>query len=244
MPAPKEGKPKVSRHAVLIATVGIVIHARHYREAVSAAFRGVRDLLAVDLGDGGEDALPRTARVLPDAILLDLPEESLLGLIRRLSLAFPQTRLIAMNRLETEEELLPLFEEGIAGFVPRDATLEEILATVRDVLSGELRCPPRIVAALAHRLHTASHRETPAVGQPTLTPRQAQIVHLLEEGMTNKQIAERLGIEFSTVKNHVHRLLKKLAVHRRQQAVGLPAPAPPRFGIVRGATLKKRDHRR
>ena len=220
MKAPKPGNPNPTGSDASIATVGVVIHTRHYRDAVISVFRGAGDLLVVDLGDGGPDTFPRAVQLAPDAIVLDLPEELLHSVTESLSRSVPRASLIAMNRLETAEALLPLFEGGITGFISRGASAEEILATVRDVLRGEFRCPPRLVVALARRLHEASHREIRPSGQPSLTPRQVQIVQLLETGLTNKQIAEKLGIEFSTVKNHVHRLLKKLDVQRRQEAAG------------------------
>jgi len=238
MPPRKEGTQQ--GHAVPIATVGIIVHAHHYRDSVVAAFRGARDLLGVDLGDGSPDTLLRAAHLRPNAMLLDVPGARLRELIQQLAPAIPHARLVAMNLLETEEQLVPLFEEGIMGFVPRDASAEDMLAIVRDVLRGEFSCPPRIVVAIAQRLHATAHRQITQPGHTDLTPRQIQIFQYVEQGLTNKQIAAKLGIEFSTVKNHVHRLLKKLAVHRRQQVVGRSAPVSARLGVVEGTSPRKR----
>jgi DNA-binding NarL/FixJ family response regulator len=134
--------------------------------------------------------------------------------------AQPKLVIVALNCGETEEDLLPLLEAGISGFVPNEASDAQVLQTIRAALEGEVYCPPKIVAALIRRVQRSEETQgTGSTTNPQLTPRQAQVARYLEEGLSNKEIAARLGLETSTAKNHVHSILHKLAIHRRGEAV-------------------------
>ncbi len=100
----------------------------------------------------------------------------------------------------------------------REASLEELVEVVESVARGESLLAPRIGALLLRRVaEAAGHKRAPtAAGR--LTPRELQVVGLIDEGLSNKQIAARLSIELATVKNHVHSILEKLEVERRAEA--------------------------
>jgi two-component system, NarL family, nitrate/nitrite response regulator NarL len=199
-------------------TVGVVVYARYYREAVLRALEGTPSLLAVDFGDGSAESLEKCERVQPEILLADLSNESLVAFVRHAHAAVPSTQIIALNRVETEPEILTLFECGLTGLVPHDAGREEILAAIRAALRGEFTGPPRVAAALVRRVNEAGEQANAPRPDPALSPRELQIVRHLELGLTNKEIANRLGIEPATVKNHVHHLLRKLSTHRRADA--------------------------
>jgi len=154
----------------------------------------------------------------PDVVLLDqaLPGslETLRG-IRRIS---PSCRVVVLGVPDQEEAMLHWAEVGAVGLVPRDASLEDLVETIESAVRGELRCTATPAAKLVQAL---SSREPPAAGhapRSPLTARESEIVQLIDEGLSNKEIAVRLGIEVATVKNHVHNLLEKLRVHRRFEA--------------------------
>ena len=126
--------------------------------------------------------------------------------------------MIALNQEGDERAAVALFETGVTGYLQRSASIEDARAAIRDALVGELHCPPRIAAALVRRLNEVGVRRGGA-GQPTVSPKEAQVLPLLEQGLTNKEIAQRLGVEESTIKNHVHNILRKFGVHQRGQAV-------------------------
>ena len=107
----------------------------------------------------------------------------------------------------------------VSGYVSREDSLDDLVAVVESVGRGELLCSPRVAASLLRRV--ASRAGTRWDSAPThhLTAREAQIGQLIQEGLSNKEIASRLGIEVTTAKNHVHNLLEKLQVHRRAEAV-------------------------
>jgi DNA-binding NarL/FixJ family response regulator len=103
------------------------------------------------------------------------------------------------------------------GYVPRDASADELVRTVRSVARGELPCSPRIAAMLFRELATMD-AAVPAPALASLTYREREVVALVDRGLSNKEIAAELGIELPTVKNHVHRVLEKLDVRGRSAA--------------------------
>jgi DNA-binding NarL/FixJ family response regulator len=222
--------------------VGVVVNTRHYREAVLRALDGAAGLVAIDLGEGNAKSLEKFEGAHTEVLLADLSNQTLIAFIRQAHAAVPSTPIIALNRGETELELLSLFECGLTGFVAHDAGREEILDTIRAALRGEFTCPPRIAAALARRVNAAGESKDRPLATAALSPRELQIVRHLEKCMTNREIAARLGIDASTVKIHIHKILRKLATHgpngdSRQMRPRLPEL---RFALL---SLSRREHR-
>jgi DNA-binding NarL/FixJ family response regulator len=128
-------------------------------------------------------------------------------------------------------------EAGVSGYVTCEQPVEDVVRAVKAVARGEMLCTPRVAATLVRHVATLAAglgaREIPAV--TSLTPREIEIVGLIDRGMSNKQIAGTLHIEVATVKNHVHNVLDKLqlkrrgeaAAHLRRQGVAPLAPVPP-----------------
>jgi DNA-binding NarL/FixJ family response regulator len=110
--------------------------------------------------------------------------------------------------------------------VSRDRSIDELVAAIEAVARGELVCPPRIAAVLLRRLGVLALRLVPEGAPPPaptlLTYREREIASLIEQGLSNKQIAHRLGVQLATIKTHVHHILEKLHVHRRIE-IAVPA---------------------
>ena len=109
-------------------------------------------------------------------------------------------------------------EAGVAAFVMGDATAQQLVATMLGCACGEFHCSPRVAAMLVRRVSALAQGVVEDRCDDDLTPRERTIVGLIDDGLSNKEIARRLGIELSTVKNHVHRILEKLHASRRAQA--------------------------
>lgn len=135
--------------------------------------------------------------------------------------AHPQARVVALAVVESAEGVVPLAEMGIAGYVARDASLAELIGTIECVSRGEMPCSPGVAAGLVRRLSALSAYVRTPPPDGLLTSRERQVLGLVEEGLSNKEIATRLCIEVPTVKNHVHNVLEKLHVRRRTEAVAL-----------------------
>lgn len=158
-----------------------------------------------------------------DVILLDtVPPDADLQ-IRALLAVLPDARVLALTVPNRESEILAVAEAGIAGFVTSDASVAELVAAIESVSRGESLCSPSVVAALMRRL--ASLARSWADPTEPLTMREREILELIDEGLSNKQIAQRLRIELPTVKNHVHHILGKLGVQRRTEAAALARAA-------------------
>jgi len=127
--------------------------------------------------------------------------------------------------------VLAMAEAGASGYVALDGSIEDLAAVVDSVSRGETLCSPVIAATLFHRVATLTRERQPEPIEETLTAREVDVLRLIEEGRSNKEIASALYIEIPTVKNHVHRILEKLNVHRRAEAAARARPdRPARLG--------------
>lgn len=175
------------------------------------------------------DSAPKVVQALePDAVLVDIMMSEALELIRQLRVDPPMVQVIAFGVSDAIPMIMACAEAGAVAYVATSATVEDLVATVRSAVAGELRCPPRVAGELFRQ---AATRLTPALdhGEPDhqleLTGRQRQVLALLRQSLSNKEIGKELNIAEATVKNHVHRLLEKLHVPNRAKAARcLPTP--------------------
>lgn len=182
-----------------------------------------------------------SAHVRPDVVLLDATRRESLEFVNALVSSAPDARVVAFGAKETEEEILALAAAGTAGYVRDSAGSSDLVRLLERVMRDELPCSPRAAASLYRCVAMLSHAGDDSRGDShatvPLSPRELQIAHLLDRGLTNKAIGRELGIEAATVKNHVHNLCEKLNVHRRGEAAARlrvllrahplwPAPAP------------------
>lgn len=207
-------------------SVLLLIEVCLYREGLANELARCSSVSVVASAGDVTTALNHARELQPQVILVGPQVEQRQALIRQLAMVSPRTRVVALGVREVEQEVLPCAEAGMAGYVARDATIEDLVVSIECAARGELRCPPRIAASLFHRIGTLS--ETQRRPAPLLTRREEEIARLIDQGLSNKQIAKRLRIEVSTVKNHVHSLLKKLQATRRT-AIGarFHLPLPP-----------------
>jgi two-component system nitrate/nitrite response regulator NarL len=144
---------------------------------------------------------------------------------------------VALGAPDDEQDVIAFAELGVVGFVEREAELDELVASVVSAARGEASFPPRIATTLLRRISSLATRRA-STGSTSLTAREREIVQLIAQGLSNKEIGTRLFIEVATVKNHVHNILEKLHVTRRDDAVArlrlvegdasAPAPLTPR----------------
>ena len=187
---------------------------RLQREGLAALIGGAVGLRIAAVGATVDEALWRSPCdvAVVDASLPDAPAE-----IRRLACSIGAP-IVAFGVADDDRHIIELAEAGVLGFVGREATLNELVAAVRSAACGEASVPPRVATALLQRISAPAPRMLSA-DVASLTVRERQIVQIIAEGLTNKEIAARLSIEVATVKNHVHNILEKLQVSRRTEAV-------------------------
>jgi len=200
-------------------TVLILAEVRFYREGLTWFFSTHSRLEVVGSAEDPTAAL-RVARRTPfDVVLLDMAIVPACDAARAFGAVAPDAAIVALGVHEDEREVSALAEAGVSGFVARDASLDELALAVESAATGETRCSPRVAAILARRVSSLARRVQAEPATIPLTHRQLEIVHLLGEGLPNKVIAQRLFIEVPTVKNHVHNILERLGVQRREEAV-------------------------
>ena len=219
----------------------VVSNVRVVREGLNSilARRGGLDVVStVDVPHAGD----RSAQLHPDVILFDAARQDSVEFVKDLVASAPHSKVVAFGVKETGEEILALAAAGTAGYVRESAEGSDVVRVLEQVMCDELPCSPRAAASLYRHVAVLSQGGNDPVGNGhadtmPLSRRELQIAHLIDCGLTNKQIGRQLGIEAATVKNHVHNLCEKLKVHRRGEAVAriraisralavLPAAAP------------------
>jgi DNA-binding NarL/FixJ family response regulator len=195
----------------------VVAELRLYREGLAAVLDSRDGVDAAAIAQDDEQAVAAAARFRPDVVLVDMAMVDNVNLIGVLARRVPGIRIIALGLPESERTVIPCVEAGIAAYVGRDCTLDDVVATIRRVMRGETECPPDIVASLFRRVAALASQRHDEPPRARLTRRELQIASLITSGLSNKEIAGQLQIEVSTVKNHVHNMFEKLHVSRRTQ---------------------------
>ena len=204
------------------ARVVIVSGLRLLRDGLAEALTHATGICVVAAVADAERARAAIVDHEPSLVLLDIELRDSLGLVRALHNAPRAPRIVVFAVSDSKDALLAYIEAGIDGYVPRDGSVADVVATVESVGRGETIVSPKLAASLFQRLADQRRRRAEPRVAPSafdLTLRERQILSLVEQGLTNKEIARSLGIELATVKNHVHHVLEKLQVSRRGQAV-------------------------
>jgi DNA-binding NarL/FixJ family response regulator len=175
-----------------------------------------------EAGDG-EDAVGEARRLQPDVVLMDIRMPVLDGIeaTRRIVGAQPGTRVLILTTFGLDGYVYDALQAGASGFMLKDALPEELTAAVRIVASGEALLAPAVTRAVidefARREPAAAPTLPPAVAE--LTPREREVLDLLARGLSNPEICAQLVISEATAKTHVARILQKLDLRDRVQAV-------------------------
>jgi DNA-binding NarL/FixJ family response regulator len=192
---------------------------RILRDGIKAIINKQADLKIVAVSGGNRDTLPQALRVKPHVVLMDLGlrNENGLRVVATLIKELPQTKVIGMGLIPSQLDIVELVEVGAAGFILKDATIEEVLGTIRAVARGIKILPPLLTGSLfthvvEHALRQGKRKLAEAV---RMTKREREITTLIAEGMSNKDIAQRLNLSTYTVKSHIHNILEKMALHSR-----------------------------
>ena len=132
---------------------------------------------------------------------------------------FPDARIIVMDLLPVQEDIVEFVHAGVSGFIMKDATLEDLVNTIRSVADGAHVLPPQMTGTLFSQIaREAVIRGRPeALSAVRMTPREREVINLIAEGLSNKEMAGRLHIASHTVKSHVRNIMEKLMLHTRLQ---------------------------
>jgi DNA-binding NarL/FixJ family response regulator len=212
-------------NSVEIVQVFILAENRLLREALTRILNKKSDLRVVGACSFSPDVVEQVSNTAPDVLLSDSAAIALsdLRLVSEVRAAIPGLKVIMIGMDANQEIFLRAVQEGIVGFVLKDASAVEVAAAVRSVANQEAVCPPSLCLALFERVASQNIHPPSFVIRHNLglTRREQQLVQMISRGLTNKEIASQLNLSEQTVKNHIHRILRKLGATSRLDAVEL-----------------------
>jgi len=185
---------------------------RVLREGLAMLIESAPDMRVVAQAGDGSEAVAQFKIHHPDVVLLDLRMPGMDGIqameeIRRQS---PEARFIFLTAFDGDEDIFRSFRAGAFAYLLKSGSREDLFHCIRAVYAGETCIPPPVASKLAIR-----------VARPELSQRQMEVLHLMSEGLSNKEIGARLNVTEGTVKSHVNQVLEKLGASSRMEAVAL-----------------------
>jgi two-component system, NarL family, nitrate/nitrite response regulator NarL len=209
----------------------LVVHkVRLTCDLMATALNEELDIHVVDFARSAEEAAAKLDSSPVDVVLvnINLPDNDALRITRSASRSLGGVKVLVTGLVQSKAAVLRCVEEGAAGYVLEEESLQDLVRKIRAVHANEFVIAPQMAGAMIARLAELKRQvttirtlaATDSYHEPTeLTPREWEILSLIEQGMTNQQIADSLIIELGTVKNHVHNILRKLDVQSRKHAV-------------------------
>lgn len=205
--------------------IGVFIINEHrlFREAVAASLSYQPELVLLGAGNGSDEALQKSRDQPIDVVLIDAVagRRYVNSTIAKLKQKLPDVKVVVLSVAHNADAILDFIESGANGYALKHASLAELLDVIVAVNNEELPCSPAVAASLFLRLSELSREQRRRQTQcpARLTQRESEILRLVAAHLGNKEIAQRLNLSLSTVKNHVHSILKKLRVNHRQGAI-------------------------
>jgi DNA-binding NarL/FixJ family response regulator len=189
------------------------------RESLVSVLQAAGDVQVVAQAADGIEAVELAMQTRPDVVVADLSMPRLNGLevVRRLREALPQTRVLVLTMHGEDEYVLQAVRAGASGYLVKDSAASELLSALRSLHAGRGHFGPQAAQALAEQFHRPERPLDDPYGR--LTEREREVFHLIAEGMTTKDIAQRLGISAKTAENHRGRVLDKLGVRNTAELV-------------------------
>jgi two-component system nitrate/nitrite response regulator NarL len=189
---------------------------RLYREGLAQTLASTGRIVVVGTAAAPSEAAEGLGELGVDVLLIDIAAVDALSALPRLRAAAPDAKVVALAVPDLPEEVLSRAEAGMEGYVTYDASIADLTSALESVHRGELICSPRMAGELLRHIGRLASAQ-PAHASAPLTARQREIAALLREGLSNKDIAQRLSLSLPTVKNHVHAILERLQITRRSE---------------------------
>ncbi|WP_106246847.1 response regulator transcription factor [Nonomuraea fuscirosea] len=192
------------------------------RRGVAALLESEDDIEVIGEAGTAESAIARIPALAPDVAVLDvrLPDGNGVDVCREVRSRVPGLACLMLTSFADDDALFDAVMAGAAGYVLKQIHGSDLVGAVRTVASGQSLLDPQTTAAMLHRLRDQAARKDPLAA---LTEQERHILDLIGEGLTNRQIGERMFLAEKTVKNYVSNLLAKLSMQRRTQAAALSA---------------------
>jgi DNA-binding NarL/FixJ family response regulator len=207
--------PLVHRARVLIVDDHAV-----FRQGLELALAQVDDLEVVGAVEEGAAGVQATAELRPDVVLMDVRMPGMTGIeaAQQITNQFPHVRVLMLTASQSEGDLFASIRAGASGYLLKESSTEDVADAVRAVAHGQAFVSPAMTSKLLAEFNELALRAEDGDGERRLTRREAEILDLLAQGLSNKQIAAQLVISQNTVKNHVRNILEKLRLRSRAEA--------------------------
>ncbi|MDO8634840.1 MAG: response regulator transcription factor [Dehalococcoidia bacterium] len=191
------------------------------REGMRRLLEQHKDMVVLAEAADGEQAVKLVAEVLPNVVLMDIVMPGLNGVeaTKLIKKQNPGTAVLILTAYEDERYILGLLEAGVAGYLLKSATGEEIVKAIRAVHAGESVLHPTVMAKLLARAARSFTELTPQPGKSELTEREMSVLQLAARGMSNKELAQQLNLAMPTIKSHLVNIFNKMGVASRTEAV-------------------------
>jgi DNA-binding NarL/FixJ family response regulator len=195
---------------------------RLLREGINAMLKKEPDINVTGTFGENDFTLDKVSELKPHVVLLDLglPDQNSLELVKSLKDENDDVKIIVMDLVPIQEDILRFVKAGVSGFILKDATTSEFTKTIRTVAGGENVLPPIMAGSLFSQIMDNGFKELgpeKLVQYVKMTNREREIVALIAEGLANKEIAQKLSLSIYTVKSHVHNILEKMTLNTRVQ---------------------------
>jgi DNA-binding NarL/FixJ family response regulator len=195
---------------------------RLLREGISTLLKKQDDIYVVSTVGNGENILELMEKQKPDIVLLDLGlrNKNSLSIVKLVRKDFKNTKIIVMDLIPLQADVLEFVQAGVAGFMLKDISVAEFLKTIRSVYKGSQVLPSNLTGSLFSQIVQQAldgSKTTSLEESVRMTKRERQVIELISEGFTNKEIAQKLHLSTYTVKSHVHNILEKLSLNTRVQ---------------------------
>jgi len=192
---------------------------RLLRDGILAILKPQKDIVIIAASGDGKDTLVKIKELKPNIILLDLGlrSQNSLRVVEIVKKDFPEAKIIVMDLAPVQADILQYVKAGANGFILKDASLNDFLITIRTVSEGATVLPPLLIDSLFSQIVDYSVREGKLKLNEAvkMTKREREVIALLGEGMSNKEIGQKMHVSTYTVKSHIHNIMEKLALHTR-----------------------------
>jgi DNA-binding NarL/FixJ family response regulator len=187
------------------------------REGICALLADVSDIKIVGEAEDGEQAFAQVTRLHPDVVLMDITMPKMDGLqaTQKITTAFPNTRVLVLTQHESIEYVLPLMHAGAAGYLLKAAHVDELTRAIRATHTEGAFLPPRMLHTLVEGIAQARV----AQGHSPLTERERQVLRLIAEGLSIKEVAEKLCLSAKTIITHRANIMEKIGIHNTVELI-------------------------
>ena len=192
---------------------------RLLRDGIHSILKAYKDIVIIATSGDGKNTLLKIKELKPNVILLDLGlrSQNSLHVVEIVRKDFPDAKIIIMDLAPVQADILQYVKAGANGFILKDASLNDFLITIRTVAEGSTVLPPLLVDSLFSQIvdHAVREGKTKLKESVRMTAREREVIVLLGDGLTNKEIAQKIRVSTYTVKSHIHNIMEKLTLHTR-----------------------------